>query len=648
LSAEWRDWLSRIVALRDTVAGLAPLPTTLWLGGSILLGLIIGVRILRFRRIFAEATDAPPSVRRLAIQAAAAMDLHSVPHIMMVCRRISPLVWCGPRKCLILPDDLWNNLDDVGRRAVLTHELAHLKRRDHWVCWAEMIVGCLYWWHPLVWWIRRRLRDEADFCCDAWVTSLVPAGRRAYAQALLATRQYVNETQHAVPAVGLGATTTHAKRFARRLTMVMTDRPMPRLSMWGCALAICLAAGAWLSTPLWACPPESSGSSGGECTPAPTAKAKPKSSRLTVIAPAQGAAPDVSTFEAYMSGRDPHADQLAAELARLGRDNSRQAEAQAAELLQRSSVEARLNRLEEQLNRLTHQIEALMQGDHRQRPAPGGGAALPGLRMRSPGLLPAPTPAPPARSGAVSAPLTTFGFVSADDGETVARVYRLPKGKREAFTQFMSRSDVPILVAPDSEGIEVHATPRQHEIFGAFIELINPSTAAEDEAPSGQEAPPGVSGLLFSAPDLEATARRYVEAAKTIARHMKPSHARAIAESMNAHQKAAAEHLRHLNQKAQELYRKAATLQQHSSEVGLRADEASDDQARDALRAEADQLAVEAQALQEEGDLLEEQASEMRDQLAELEDAAQEALEESQDEIEAVMPDILQESADGE
>jgi hypothetical protein len=64
---------------------------------------------------------------------------------------------------------------------------------------------------------------------------------------------------------------------------------------------------------------------------------------------------------------------------------------------------------------------------------------------------------------------------SNEGGEVIPRVYSLPQGKLEALTQLMSRSDVPILVRRQENGLEVQATDRQHRIFAAFIRMIDPS-----------------------------------------------------------------------------------------------------------------------------------------------------------------------------
>jgi beta-lactamase regulating signal transducer with metallopeptidase domain len=87
----------------------------------------------------------------MVAEASRELGLRRPPVTLMVDLAVSPMLWCGRRVRLVLPRPLWAQLDDVSRRAVICHELAHLRRRDHWVCRAEMIIGWVYWWHPVVW-----------------------------------------------------------------------------------------------------------------------------------------------------------------------------------------------------------------------------------------------------------------------------------------------------------------------------------------------------------------------------------------------------------------------------------------------------------------------------------------------------------------
>jgi beta-lactamase regulating signal transducer with metallopeptidase domain len=251
-----RVWGQRLGLVFEEIASWPSLPSGLWIPGSIGLAIMAVVRIVRHRRLLRSTMAAPAAVTQMVADAARTLGLKRAPEVVLVGARVSPMIWCGRRARLVLPADLWSELDEVGQRAVIHHELAHLKRLDHWVCWIELVASAVYWWHPLVWFVRRRLREEADLCCDAWVTMTLPKARRAYAEALLETRRFISDSAAPRPVVGLGAISGRARHFARRLTMVMTQRMTPRPSVSGMILALTLGAAGVLTAPLLACPPE--------------------------------------------------------------------------------------------------------------------------------------------------------------------------------------------------------------------------------------------------------------------------------------------------------------------------------------------------------------------------------------------------------
>ena len=291
-------WLDGLDAIRLKIIALPPLPAAVWLGGIAILLPILFARMLLFARALRKRLPVDAATQSLIDSAAAQLDMRKVPQSCFLAGARSPLVWCGFHNILVLPTVLWQGLDDTSRRAVVLHELAHLKRRDHWVCRIELLIGIVYWWHPIVWFIRARIRDEADYSCDAWVTELLPDARRSYADALLESRKHPrtdnngNTTnQHnslalslVGPAVGLGASSSRTKAFARRLTMIMTHETRPRISYAGGLLAVLFATGGLAIAPLAACPPE--------CSDAKTA-------------PVEETTPQPSnTFEEYMQNRD--------------------------------------------------------------------------------------------------------------------------------------------------------------------------------------------------------------------------------------------------------------------------------------------------------------------------------------------------------
>jgi beta-lactamase regulating signal transducer with metallopeptidase domain len=140
------------------------------------------------------------------------------------------MIWAaGGSPRLILPARLWDLLDSDQRDALLVHELAHLRRRDHWVRVLEAAVTLLYWWHPAVWWARRGLHEAEEWCCDAWVLWTLPRAARSYATALLLTVDFLSETPTAVPVGASGiARGGHFRHLRRRLLLIMREtRPRP-------------------------------------------------------------------------------------------------------------------------------------------------------------------------------------------------------------------------------------------------------------------------------------------------------------------------------------------------------------------------------------------------------------------------------------
>jgi hypothetical protein len=157
------------------------------------------------------------------------LGMKSCPAIWIVSGAVSPLVWAvGGRARLILPEGLVTQLTPEARDTLLIHELAHIRRRDHWVRWLELVVVAIFWWHPVAWIARWRVQQLEEECCDAWVVWARPAAARTYAKALLQTVDFLADVRPALPpaASGLG----YVNLLKRRLKMILGQPHNHRLS----------------------------------------------------------------------------------------------------------------------------------------------------------------------------------------------------------------------------------------------------------------------------------------------------------------------------------------------------------------------------------------------------------------------------------
>ncbi len=69
---------------------------------------------------------------------------------------------------IILPAG-WREWDTATKRSALAHEFAHLRRQDTRISALTRLAQCILWFHPLTWWLSRKIHDLAELACDAEV-----------------------------------------------------------------------------------------------------------------------------------------------------------------------------------------------------------------------------------------------------------------------------------------------------------------------------------------------------------------------------------------------------------------------------------------------------------------------------------------------
>ncbi len=138
------------------------------------------------------------------------------------------------RPAVLLPAWLVDEVSAIELKHVVLHELEHLRRRDDWTNLVQKLVKALMFFHPLVWWIERRLSLERELACDDAVLAQTESPR-IYAQCLarLAEKSFLRRQ------VALAqAAVSRMHQLSSRVTQIM-DLERPRTTkLWKPAIPL--------------------------------------------------------------------------------------------------------------------------------------------------------------------------------------------------------------------------------------------------------------------------------------------------------------------------------------------------------------------------------------------------------------------------
>jgi RND family efflux transporter MFP subunit len=154
---------------------------------------------------------------RRAVRQATLLDLDVRIRVMSCPQRLEPGVFGIVQPVLLLPEGITERLSPAHLHAVVEHELCHVRRRDNLTAAVQMVVETLFWFHPLVWWIRLRLVEEQERACDEEVLGC-GCDPQVYAESILK----ICEFYLASPLICVAGIT--GSNLKRRIEAIMTNR----------------------------------------------------------------------------------------------------------------------------------------------------------------------------------------------------------------------------------------------------------------------------------------------------------------------------------------------------------------------------------------------------------------------------------------
>jgi uncharacterized protein (TIGR03435 family) len=151
--------------------------------------------------------------------------------------------WFTP--ALILPDG-WDRWPPAKLAAVLTHEHEHARRHDPLVQWFALFNRAVFWFHPLAWWLERRLSTLAEEACDA---AVLAAGHspQDYSEYLLEMARSVTTDGKRLHIVGMAMPGTG---LTGRVQQIFRGLPSVRISRTrvACTIVFCAMSSAMFAS----------------------------------------------------------------------------------------------------------------------------------------------------------------------------------------------------------------------------------------------------------------------------------------------------------------------------------------------------------------------------------------------------------------
>src|SRR4029077_13232009 len=153
------------------------------ISATLMVIMLVRWRCLRFQ--LHKSQPAPIWLQEIVCDAQRTVRRRRSVRLMLTDASISPAL-CGLlRPVIVLPRALVKQLAPPQLRAVVLHELFHLRNGDVWVNCFQSLLQIVFWWHPFLWLANARIRRIREEVVDDSVRLALAEEAETYAPTLL-------------------------------------------------------------------------------------------------------------------------------------------------------------------------------------------------------------------------------------------------------------------------------------------------------------------------------------------------------------------------------------------------------------------------------------------------------------------------------
>ncbi len=219
----------------------------IWLVGLLVLSVLLFQRFLFAKNLLTQSDKANSRFNETLQQCCQQVGLRKNIDLRLSKYMLSPAV-CGLFSPVILmPASLLENLSKEKLRAVLIHELAHIKRGDLWVNFLQTLLQIVYFYNPLLWFANSIVRGIREKAVDEMVLTKLGDDAKSYSNTLIDIAEIALSRPHF--SLRLVGVVESKKALTSRIKHILS-RPFPKSSKLGIAGIIAIIVTAAILLPM--------------------------------------------------------------------------------------------------------------------------------------------------------------------------------------------------------------------------------------------------------------------------------------------------------------------------------------------------------------------------------------------------------------
>jgi len=196
-----------VAGYRQALERAMPYGLLVWFAGVLLLAtrLAGGWAWLQWLRRRPQTMAAPDAQQLSLLRLCQRMGVGSNLRLLLCHSVPGPTLLGWLRPVILMPPALLVGLNPQQLELILAHELAHVLRHDYLINLLQSIAEVLFFFHPAVWWLSNKIRQERELASDDLAVRLC-GDALDYAQALTTLETLASSLpSHAAPRLALGA-----------------------------------------------------------------------------------------------------------------------------------------------------------------------------------------------------------------------------------------------------------------------------------------------------------------------------------------------------------------------------------------------------------------------------------------------------------